>query len=67
MNSSDINSGMYTENGVKHKDKDPKFWVGDHVTISKYTKRFPKGYNLNWSEEVLVFKKLKILYCRHML
>ena len=59
LNSDDINSGMYTEYGVRHKDEDPKFWVGDHVTVSKYIKRFPKGYNLNWSEEVLVIKKAK--------
>ena len=59
LNSADINSGMYTEYGVRHKDEDPKFWVGDHVTISKYIKRFPKGYNLNWSEEGLVIKKAK--------
>ena len=59
LNSADINSGMYTEYGVRHKDEDTKFWVGDHVTISKYIKRFPKGYNLNWSEEGLVIKKAK--------
>ena len=59
LNSADINSGMYTEYGVRHKDEDPKFWVGDHVTISKYIKQFPKGYNLNWSEEGLVIKKAK--------
>ena len=59
LNSADINSGMYTEYGVRHKDEDPKFWVGDHVTLLKHIKRFPKGYNLNWSEEVLVIKKAK--------
>ena len=25
LNSDDINSGMYTEYGVRHKDEDPKF------------------------------------------
>ena len=33
-------------------DKDPKFKIGDNVNISKYKNIFPKGYTLNWSEEV---------------
>ena len=38
-------------------DKDPKFKVGDHVSISKYKNIFAKGYAPNWSEEVFVIKK----------
>ena len=48
-------------------DKDPKFKVGDHVTISKYKNTFPKGYTPNWSEENFVIKMLKILFHGHML
>ena len=40
-------------------DKDPKLKVDDHVRISKYKNIFAKGYTLNWSEEVLIFKKVK--------
>ena len=36
--------------------KDPKFKVGDHVKISKYTNIFTKGYAPDWSEEDLVIK-----------
>ena len=39
--------------------KDPKFKVGDHVTISKYKNIFAKGYTPNWSEEVFVINKTK--------
>ena len=40
-------------------DKDPKFKGGDHVRISKYKNIFPKGYTLNWSEEVFFVSKIK--------
>ena len=30
--------------------KNPKFKVGDHVTISKYKNVFTEGYTSNWSE-----------------
>ena len=40
-------------------DKDPKFKVDDHVTVSKYKNIFAKGYSPNWSEEVFVIGKVK--------
>ena len=40
-------------------DKDPKFKVGDHVTISKYKNIFVKGYMPNWSQEISVINKTK--------
>ena len=43
----------------KVNDKDPKFKVGDHVTISKYKDIFAKGYTPNWSEEVFMIKEVK--------
>ena len=33
--------------------------LGDHVRISKHKNIFTKGYTSNWSEEVLVIKKVK--------
>ena len=40
-------------------NKDPKFKVGDHVSISKYKNIFGKRYMPNWSEKVFVIKKVK--------
>ena len=40
-------------------DKDLKFKVGDHVSISKYKNIFAKGYTPNLPEEVFVIKKVK--------
>ena len=40
-------------------NKDPKFKVGDHVRISKNKNIFAKGYTPNWSQEVLMIKKVK--------
>ena len=35
-------------------EKEPKFKVGDHVTISKYKNFFAKGYSQNCSKDVFV-------------
>ena len=43
----------------KVNDKDPKFNVGDHARISKYKNIFAKVYTPNWSEEIVVIKKVK--------
>ena len=56
---------IYTVKEVN--DKDPKFKVGDHVRISKYKHIFQKRFTPNWSKEVLLLKKLKILLHGHML
>ena len=40
-------------------DKDPNSKVGDRVRISKYKNIFAKGYKRNWSEEVLIVRKIK--------
>ena len=47
---------IYLEENNK---EDPKFEVGDHVTISKYKKKTAKFYTPNWSEEVFATKKVK--------
>ena len=59
MKPADITSDSYAEYNKDSNEKDPKFKVGDHVTISKYKNIFAKGYNQNWSEEVFVVSKIK--------
>ena len=55
----DVKDNAYIDFKKEVNDKDPKFKVGDHVTISKYKNIFAKGYMPNWSEEVFVAKKIK--------
>ena len=55
------------DSGKGINDKDPKFKIGDIVRISKYKNNFAKGYSPNWSEEVLMMKKVKILCRGHIL
>ena len=44
----------------KQKNKEGlQFKVGHRVRISKYKNIFAKGYVPNWSEQVLVIKKIK--------
>ena len=56
------NNNTFIDFKKEVNDKDPKFKVGDHVRISKYKNIFAKGYTPNWSEEVFVIKKVKILF-----
>ena len=55
----DVKDNTYIDFKKEVNDKDPKFKVGDHVRISKYTNIFAKGYTPNWSEEIFVIKKVK--------
>ena len=55
----DVKDNIYIDFKKEVNDKDPKFKVVDHVRISKYRNIFAKGYTTNWSEEVLVIKKVK--------
>ena len=55
----DVKDNAYINTSKEINNKDPKFKVGDHVRISKYKNIFTKGYMPNWSEEVLVIKKVK--------
>ena len=50
------NSIEYNE---ESNEKDPKFKVGDHVSIPKYKNIFAKRYNLKWPEKVFVISKIK--------
>ena len=54
-----VKNNTYTDSSKKVNDKDPKFNVGDHVRISKYKNIFAKRYTPNWSEEVILIKKVK--------
>ena len=46
--------------------KHPEFKVGHHVRISEFKNVFVKGYTPNWSEEIFVVKKQKILCFGHI-
>ena len=62
----DVADHSFAEYKEESNEKDPKFKVGDHVEISKYKNIFAEGYTPNWSEEIFVVKKEKILYLGHM-
>ena len=62
----DVGDDSFVECNEESNEKDPKFKVGDHVRISKFKNVFAKGYTPNWSEEIFVVKKIKILYLGHM-
>ena len=55
----DVKDKTYINTSKEINNKDPKFKVGDRVRISKYKNIIAKGYMPNWSEEVLVIKKVK--------
>ena len=55
----DVEDNTYIDFIKEVNDKDPKFKVDDHVTVSKYKNIFAKGYSPNWSEEVFVIGKVK--------
>ena len=63
----DVKDNTYINTSKEINNKDPKFKVCDHVRISKYKNNLAKGYMPNWSEEVFVIKKLKILFSGLML
>ena len=55
----DVKDNTYIDSMQCSNDKDPKFKVGGHVRISKYTNIFTKGCTPNWSEEVFVVSQIK--------
>ena len=55
----DVKSSKYIESSKEINDEDPKFKIGDLVKISKYKYVFAKGFVPNWSEDVLLIKKVK--------
>ena len=55
----DVKSGNQAEYNINSNGKDPKFQVGNHVTIPNYKNFFAKGYTPNQSEEIFVIKEVK--------
>ena len=54
-----VKDNTYIDFNKEVNEKDPKFKVGDHISISKYKNIFAKWYTPNWSEEVFVIKEVK--------
>ena len=54
-----VKSNTYINSSKEISDKDPKFKIGDFVTISKHKNVFAKGYIPNCSGKVCVIKKVK--------
>ena len=46
----DVKDNTYIDFKKEVNDKDPKFKVGDHISISKQKDTFANGYTPNWSE-----------------
>ena len=65
MKHADVKSSTFMDFNKENNKEDPKFEVGDYVTVSKYKIIFAKGSTPDWPEEVLVIKK--ILCSGHML
>ena len=57
----DVKDNTYINTSKEINNKDPKFKIGDYVGISKYKNIFAKKYMPNWSEEVFIIQKVKIL------
>ena len=53
-----IKSNTYLDSTEEVNVKNPKFKIGDNITVSKYKNVFTKDYTPNWSEEVFVIKKV---------
>ena len=55
----DVKPNTYVDSSKEISEKDPKFKIGDNVTISKYKNVFGKGCFRYWSEEDFVIKQVK--------
>ena len=62
----DVKDNTYIDFGNEVNDNDLEFKVGGHVRISKHKNIFAKDYTPNWSEEILLLKKLKTQFQGHM-
>ena len=58
----DVGDDSFAEYNEESNEKDPRFKIGDHVSISKYKNIFAKGCAPNWSEKKNYFEKSK-KYC----
>ena len=59
MKSINVTSDSYAEYNEDWNGTDPKFKVGDYVTVSKYKNNFAKRYTQNRSEEVFIVSKIE--------
>ena len=55
----DVSPSMCISSNKENSKEGPKFKVSHHWQMSKYKNIFAKCYAPNWSEEVLVIKKIK--------
>ena len=55
----DVKSSTYIDSSKEINYENLRFKIGDIVRISKYKNVFAKGYISNWSEEVVLIKKVK--------
>ena len=58
MKPTDVIDDSYAEYNKDCNKKDPKFKVGDRVSVLKYKNIFAKGYPPNLSKEVFVVSKV---------
>ena len=63
----DVKDNTYIDFKKESNDKNPKFKVGDHVRISKYTKFLLKDIYKIGQKKYSLLRKLKILYHGHVL
>ena len=59
MKPADVGDNSFAEYNAESNEKDPRFKVRDHVSISKFKNVFAKGYTPNWSEEIFAVEKIK--------
>ena len=62
----DVKVNSFAEYNAEYNEKDPKFKINDHLRVSKYKNIFAEEYGPNWSKEIFVIKKIKILHLGHM-
>ena len=55
----DVKFSIYNRRQCKNRKKTPKFKVADLVRTSKFKNIFAKCYDLNWSKEIFIIKKVK--------
>ena len=63
----DVKDNTYIDFYKEINDKKAKFKVGHHVRIPKHKNIFAKGYTPNWSKDVFIIKKVKILFHEHII
>ena len=67
MNPVNVKYSTYSDFNKQNNDKDPKYKIGENVKISKYKNIFAKVSAPDWSEEVFVIKKIKMMLRGYML